>query len=155
MEDVFWKFAFGGEVLNVGIYGGDGSDGSSEGDSGFSVSDLLGVIVPFGFSGCLRRATLICTMSLFAASEAKSFSDASGMVCWGELFQMNGVNFHGVRIFGRVCVGRERGEGQPLSLLKGHNASFLFVEVNGFFHPGLEGGGNFLHGVDHGSNLGI
>ena len=33
--------------------------------------------------------------------------------------------------------------------------SFLLVEVNGFFHPSLEGGGNFLHGVDHGSKLNV
>ena len=33
--------------------------------------------------------------------------------------------------------------------------SFLFVEVNGLFHPGFENGGNFFHGVDHGSDLDV
>ena len=33
--------------------------------------------------------------------------------------------------------------------------SLLLVEVDGFFHPSLEGGGNFLHGVDHGSDLDV
>ena len=42
-----------------------------------------------------------------------------------------------------------------MSLLEGYNASFLLVEVDGLFHPSLESGGNFLHGVDHGSDLDI
>ena len=29
------------------------------------------------------------------------------------------------------------------------------MEVNGFVHPGLEGGGNFLHRVDHGGYLDV
>ena len=33
--------------------------------------------------------------------------------------------------------------------------SLLLVEVNGLFHPGLESGGNFLHAVDHGSELDV
>ena len=33
--------------------------------------------------------------------------------------------------------------------------SFLLVEVDGFFHPSLEDGGKFLHGVDHGSKLDV
>ena len=33
--------------------------------------------------------------------------------------------------------------------------SFLLVEVDGFFHPSFESGGNFLHGVDHGSDLDV
>ena len=94
-------------VTDVGINGGDGSDGSSGGDSGFSVSDLLGMIVPLGFTGCLRGAAFICAVFFFATSEAKPFSDASGMICWEELFQANRIDFHGIRIFGRVCVGRE------------------------------------------------
>ena len=33
--------------------------------------------------------------------------------------------------------------------------SFLLVEVDGFFHPSLESGGNFFHGVDHGGELDV
>ena len=94
--------------------GGDGSDGGSggcRGFRGFGVSDLLGAVTSLGFSRCLRGPALVCTMSLFVTSEAKSFSDAPGMVGWGKLFQANGVNIHGVRIFGRAQVGGEQGEG--------------------------------------------
>ena len=110
LEDVFSGSALSGEILDVGIDWGDRSDGGSRGcggDCGFSVSDLLGAIVPLGFSGCLRGAAFICAVSLFVASEAKSFSDALGMVCWGELFQANGVNIHGIRVLGGMRVGGE------------------------------------------------
>ena len=83
LEDVLRGFAFGGEILDVGVDGGDRSDGSSggyRGFGGFSVSDLLGMVIPLGFSGCLRGLAFICAVSLFAASETKSFSDASGSV---------------------------------------------------------------------------
>ena len=33
--------------------------------------------------------------------------------------------------------------------------SFLLVEVDGFFHPSLESGGNFFYRVDHGSKLNV
>ena len=33
--------------------------------------------------------------------------------------------------------------------------SLLLVEVDGLFHPSLEGGGNLFHEVDHGGDLGI
>ena len=113
LEDVFRGFALGGEILDVGVDGGGRSDGGSGGYRGFrdlSVSDLLGVVIPLGFPRCLRGLAFVCTVSLLAASETKSFSDAPGSISWGELLQANGVDIHGVRIFGRARVG-ERGEG--------------------------------------------
>ena len=110
LEDVFGGFALGGEILDVGIDGGDRSDGGSggyRGFRGFSISDWLGAVIPLGFSGCLGGSAFICTVSLLAASETKSSSDASGSIGWGELLQANSDNVHGVRIFGRAQVGGE------------------------------------------------
>ena len=42
-----------------------------------------------------------------------------------------------------------------MSLFEGYDASFLLVEVNGFFHPGFESGQNLFHRVDHGGNLDV
>ena len=42
-----------------------------------------------------------------------------------------------------------------MSLLESQNVSFLFVKINGLFHPGFEGGGDFLHRVNHGDYLDI
>ena len=105
LEDVFGGFALGGEILDVGVDEGDRSDGGGggyRGFSGFSVSDLLGAVIPLGFSGCLRGPAFICAVSFLAASETKSFFDAPGSVGWGELLQVNGVDIHGVRISGRA-----------------------------------------------------
>ena len=110
LEDVFRGFPLGGEVLDKGIDGGDRSNGGSggyRGFRGFSVSDLLGVVISLGFSRCLRGSAFVCTVSLFAASEAKSFSDALGSISQREFFQADGVDIHGVRIFGRAQVGGE------------------------------------------------
>ena len=104
----------GGEVLDEGVDGSDGSDvgsGGCGGDSGLSVSDLLGAVVSLRFSGCLRGSTFICAVSFPAASETKSFSNALGTISWREFLQADGVDVHGIRIFGRVQVGGEREEG--------------------------------------------
>ena len=88
LEDVFRGFAFGGEVLDVGVDGGDRSYGSSGGYRGFrglSVSDLLRAIVSFGFPRYLRGSAFVCAVSFLAAFEAKSFSNASGTISWREL----------------------------------------------------------------------
>ena len=88
LEDVFRGFAFGGEILDESINGGDRSNGGSggcRGFRGFSVSDLLGVIVSLGFSRCLGGPAFICTVSLLAASETKSLFDAPGSIGWREL----------------------------------------------------------------------
>ena len=114
LENVFRGFALGGEVLDKGIDGGDRSNGGSGGYGGFrgfGVSDLLGVIIFLGFSRCLRGSAFIRTMSLFAASETKSLSDALGMVSRRELSQADGVDIHGIGIFGRLRVGGKQGEG--------------------------------------------
>ena len=74
--------------MDVGIDGGDRSNGGSggyRGFRGFSVSDLLGAVIPLGFSGCLEGLAFICAVSLLAASKTKSFSDALGSVGWEEL----------------------------------------------------------------------
>ena len=42
-----------------------------------------------------------------------------------------------------------------MSFLEGYDAGFLLVEINGLFHPSLKGGGDFLHGVDHGGELDV
>ena len=68
---------------------------------------------------------------------------------------MNGVNVHGIRIFGRARVGGERGEWLALSFFESYDTGFLLVEVDGLFHPSFESGGNFFHGVDHGGKLDI
>ena len=83
LEDAFRGFAFGGEVLDVGVNGGDGSNGGSGGYGefrGFSVSNLLRTIVSLGFSRCLEGPAFICAVSFLVASETKSFSNASSMV---------------------------------------------------------------------------
>ena len=105
MEDVFRGFAFGGEVLDKGVDGSDGSDGGHGGcggDSGFCVSDLLRVVISLGFPRHLRGSAFICAVSFPVASETKSFSNALGMISQGELLQGDGVNVHGIRIFGRM-----------------------------------------------------
>ena len=88
LEDVFRGFALGGEVLDVGVNGGDRSNGGSGGYGGFrgfSVSNLLGAVISLGFSRCLGGSAFICAVSLFAASEAKSLSDAPGLISQREL----------------------------------------------------------------------
>ena len=108
LEDVLSSSTFGGEVLDEGIDGGDRSNGGSgwcRGDSGFSVSHLLRVVIPLGFPRCLRGPAFVCAVSFLVASEAKSFSNASGTISWRDLFQANRVDIHGVRIFGRAQVG--------------------------------------------------
>ena len=105
MEDVFRGFALSGEVLDVGVNGGDRSNDGSGGCGRFrrfSVSDLLGGVISLGFSRCLRGPAFICTVSLLVASEAKSLSDAPGSISWRDLFQMDGVDIHGIGIFGRM-----------------------------------------------------
>ena len=44
-------------------------------------------------------------MSFLAASKAEPFSNTLSMVGWGELFQVDGVNFHGIGVFDGVQVG--------------------------------------------------
>ena len=88
LEDVFGGFALGGEILDVGVDGGGRSNGGSGGYRGFrdfSISDLLGAVIPLGFSRCLRGSAFVCAVSLLAASETESFSDALGLIGWGEL----------------------------------------------------------------------
>ena len=108
LEDVFSGSAFGGKVLDVGINGSDGSNGGSGGSGGsgcLSVPDLLGVMVSFGPPWWVSGLTFIGAMSLFAASETESFFDAPSSIHWRELFQADGVNIHGIGIFGRMQVG--------------------------------------------------
>ena len=103
LEDVFSGSSFSGEILDVGIDGDDGSDGGSGscgGDRGFGVSDLLRTVIPLGFSRGLRGATFVSAVSLFTASKAKSLSDALSSISRRELLQVDGVNIHGIRIFG-------------------------------------------------------
>ena len=110
MENVFRGFALGGEVLDEGVDGGDRSNngsGGCGGGRGLSVSDLLGAICFLVFPLCLRGLAFICAVSFLAASEAKSLPHASSMVSWGELFQADGVDFHGIGVFGGVQVGGE------------------------------------------------
>ena len=105
LKDIFGGPAFGGEVLDVGIDGGDGSDSGSGGCGGgecFGVPDMLGVIISLGFSLCLRGSTFICTVSLFATSEAKSFPNAASLISRRELFQADGVHIHGIWVSGGV-----------------------------------------------------
>ena len=105
LEDVFRGFALGGEVLNVGVNGGDGSNGGSGGYGGFrgfSVSDLLGAVISLGFSRCLEGLAFICAVSLLVASETKSFPNASSTVGGREFPKADGVDIHGIGIFGRT-----------------------------------------------------
>ena len=114
LEDVVGGFAFGGEVLDEGINGSDRSNGGSGGcggDSGFSVSDLLRAVISLGFPRCLRGSAFVCTVFFPAASETKSLSNTLGMISGRELFQVDGVDIHGIRIFGRTQVGGKQGEG--------------------------------------------
>ena len=70
LEDVFWGFSLGGEVLDESINGGDGSNSGSRvcgDDGGFNVSNLLGAIVSLGFPRCLRGPAFICTVFFLAA----------------------------------------------------------------------------------------
>ena len=54
---------------------------------------------------------------LLVTSEAKSFSHAASMISWRELFQADGIHFHGIRVSGGMQVG-EGGEGQTMSFLE-------------------------------------
>ena len=58
------------------------------------------MMVSFGFSWCLGGLTFIGTVSLFAAAEAESFSDASGTIHRREFSKMDCVNIHSVGVFG-------------------------------------------------------
>ena len=42
-----------------------------------------------------------------------------------------------------------------MSPFEGQDVSFLLMKVDGLLHPDFEGGGNFLHRVDHGGYLEI
>ena len=79
---------------------GDGGGDGRGGSSGFGVPDYLRTVVSFGFSWCLGGLTFIGTVSLFAATEAKPFPDASGAICRRELFETDCVDVHGVGVFG-------------------------------------------------------
>ena len=78
---------------------------------GFGVPDLLRTVASLGFSRCQEGSAFICAMSLLATSEAESLSNALGMISQRELFQADGVDIHGIGIFGRMQVGGERREG--------------------------------------------
>ena len=83
LEDVFRGLALGGEVLDISIDGSDGSNGGSggyRGFRGFSISNLLRTVISLGFSGCPGGSAFICTVSFLVASEAKSLSDAPGVM---------------------------------------------------------------------------
>ena len=79
-----------------------GGSGGYRGFRDFSVSDLLGAVIPLGFPRCLRGPAFVCTVSFLAASETKSLSNPSGMISRREFSQANRVDIHGVRVFGRV-----------------------------------------------------
>ena len=103
LKDVFRSPALSGEILDKGVDGGDRSDGGSGGcgrSDSLGIPDHLGAVVSLGFSLCLRGPAFICAMSFLAASKAKSFSDASSTIRWGELFQVDGVDLHGIRVLG-------------------------------------------------------
>ena len=88
LEDVFSGSSFSGEILDVGIDGGDGNDGGGGGcgdDRGFGIPDLLRTVISLGFSRGLRGATFVSTVSLFMASKAKSLSDALSSISGREL----------------------------------------------------------------------
>ena len=88
LKDIFGGPALGGEVLDIGIDGDNGSNGGSGGCGGrgsFGVSDQLGVITPLGFSLCRKGSTFICTVSLLAASETESLSDAAKLALLGRV----------------------------------------------------------------------
>ena len=57
---------------------GDGGSGGSGGGQSFGVSNL--VVVLLGSSLNLKGSAFVCTVFLFAASEAESFSDAASPV---------------------------------------------------------------------------
>ena len=114
LEDIFSGLTFGGEVLDVGIYGGDRSDGGSGGYRGegyFCVSDLLGMAASFGFSLSLGGPAFICAVSFLVTSETESFPHTSSTISWRELLQADGIHIHGIGVSGGVQVGGEGGEG--------------------------------------------
>ena len=77
----------------------------------FSSPNLLRMIISFGPFLDLSGSALVCTMSLFAASETELFSDAASSISWGEFLQVNGIHIHGIRVAGGVWVGRKEREG--------------------------------------------
>ena len=77
------------------------------------------------------------------------------MISWGEFLQADSVNIHGIGVIGRRRTGGKGRERQAMSLFEGEDASFLSMEVDGFAHPGFERVWNFLHGVNHGGELGV
>ena len=102
LKDVFCCSAFGGEVLNVSVNWGGRNNGGSGRKQDFSDFDLLGMTVSLGPSLGLSRSTFICTMSLFVTLETESLSDATSSVSREELFQVDEIHFHGIRVFGGV-----------------------------------------------------
>ena len=42
-----------------------------------------------------------------------------------------------------------------MSFLESDNASLLFVEIDGLFHPCFQYTGDLLHGVDQGGDLNV
>ena len=113
MEDIFSGSALSGEVLDVGINGGDGSNGGSGGHRGggcLHVPDLLGAVVSLGFSLSLGGLAFIYAVSFLVIFETESFSYAVSMIGWREFPETDGVHIHGIQIFGGVRVGGEGGE---------------------------------------------
>ena len=158
LKDIFSGLALGSEVLDVGVNGGGGGDGGSGGHGGggcLHVLDLLGAAIPLGLSLSLGGLAFICAMFFLATSETESFPYAASAINWGEFLETNRVHIHGIQVSGGVLVGGEGGEGQAMSFFESNDASFLLVEVDGFVHPGLEGGGDFLHRVDRGGYLDV
>ena len=121
MEDVFRGFALGGEVLDESVNGGDRGDGGSGGrggSSGFSVSNLLGAVVPFEFSGHLGGPAFICAVSFLAASETESFPNALGMVSRRELFQVDGVDIMASESLVERELEENKERGRPCPFLR-------------------------------------
>ena len=113
LENIFWRFSFGGEILDEQVDGCGRLDcwGIGQGrGSGFGVSDHLGMIVSLGFPRCLSGLAFIGAMTFLAAVEAEPLPHTLCTVGRGEFPEMDHIHIHGIGVIGRQGTGGEGGE---------------------------------------------
>ena len=131
----------------------DGRGGLYEGSRGrglgFGGANGLGAWVSSGWSAS-GIVTLVGTVTLLPATEAKSFLDAPRSLSRGKLREGNGINVHGV---GVVSSSGGMDGGRESSSLQCKDSHLLGVEYLGLFNPSCDGGGYRRHREDHSREL--
>ena len=150
LKDFRFVLPLGFQGIDIGF---DGRGGLCEGSRGrglsFGGANGLGAQVSSGWSTS-GVITLVGTMTLLPAAEAKSFFDAPHSLCRGKLREGNGINVHGV-----VVVSSSGGMdgGRESSSLQRKDSHLLGVEYLGLFNPFHNSGRYRRHREDHSHEL--